>query len=325
MTKDGLYGLYEYRDEKELEDMVRDNWRFIFGSDSFYFPIKQKLESKAKVRVTDGLLLDLASRRFWIVELELSKHDVYREVEPQIRGFIRALGSEETLSKIRNIIYDGITGDVEKMRHVRAIIGPDLDLHYFIDKLLHEKCGIVIVIDDKTPQLEELVEDFSSSHEVRVIEFRTYARGKERVHSFTPLAHKLVQREVPEIQRSWKARLEWTKPETRRLVEKIITEVEKLPEVVHKPAHRWYLFFKSKEKPNHIFLALLLGKKKVQMRICADPRSFTDPKGLAKDYKGWFFKRGGREKGFFVHSPEELDYALGLVRQSYERVRIGLG
>ncbi len=37
-----------------------------------------------------------------------------------------------------------------------------------------------------------------------------------------------------------------------------------------------------------------------------------------KIYYGWFFKKFGQEREFLVKDPSQLDYAIELVKHSYE-------
>ncbi len=323
LTKEGLYTLREYKDESELERFVIKNYRHVFGPRTIYFDIRQTLATKVKMRVADGLLLDLSKPSkpsLWIIEHELSRHDLYRLVEPQLRGFVRALGSEETLSKIRMAMYEEIKSDPSKQRLISESLGESADLYYLIDKALHENIGIAIVIDRATPELQELVDDFSASYSVKVVEFRTFEREGEQIFSFSPLVSEAeVKREVPEKARSWQALLEWTNDATRKLTETIIMKIEsEFPKVIHKPQYRWNYFYAKGDEvhPERLFVVLLLGKKKVQVRIAIDPQSLDDPKKISKAYKGWFFRR--YERGFYVSSADELDYALKLIRASYE-------
>lgn len=187
-TKDGIYTLKEYKDEKELERFVVTNADEVFGKHSIYFDIKERIRSDAKTRITDGLLLDLNNPNkpmFWIVEIELSKHDPYKEIEVQINGFIRALRKEETINKVSKTIYQELKKDQRELQLVRKVLGDEV--FYGLVDLLSDNCGIIIIIDKITKEIEELKQEFSDKMETRLIEFKTYERNSEVIHVFTPL------------------------------------------------------------------------------------------------------------------------------------------
>lgn len=201
LTKEGLFTLKEYSNENELERLVVSNASKIFGTHSIYFDIKHRIESKAKMRVADGLLLDLHNKMFWIVEHELSKHDPYKEIEPQINGFLRALSNEETIAKVSDTVYNELKKDRKKLALVNKTFGEDV--HYSITKMLRERCGILIVIDKITPQIEELREEFASKKDTMVIEFKTYQKDSKMIYAFTPLALEKVPPKGKEERKQW--------------------------------------------------------------------------------------------------------------------------
>jgi len=261
--------------------------------------------------------------KFWIVEIELSRHDLYKDIEPQVRGFLRALNVEDTLKDIRNVLYEELKKDRSKLRLIREATKEE-DVHYSIDKILRRKARVIVVIDSQTPQLTEIVEELSSTNEVHVVEFKTYSRGNRSLHIFTPLATIRKKGEgALGVVRMWSELLQWTKPETRVLLEELIKRIEtEFPAVKHTPRYRWYYFYSNKEmEPDSKFTVLMLGKK-IYVRICVDPETFLDPEARTKDYKGWFYKeKVNVEKGFEVTAVNDIPYALTLIKQSYERKR----
>jgi len=61
----------------------------------------------------------------------------------------------------------------------------------------------------------------------------------------------------------------------------------------------------------------MVKKKKVSIRIKVDPMKFKDERKWTKKYKGWFFARKYEEREFSVSNEEQLDYAIELIKQSY--------
>jgi len=63
---------------------------------------------------------------------------------------------------------------------------------------------------------------------------------------------------------------------------------------------------------------LMLTKRKVKVRIKVDPTKFEDKQKWTKPYKGWFFPRKWQEREFSITSAEQFDYALQLIKESYD-------
>jgi len=150
-------------------------------------------------------------------------------------------------------------------------------------------------------------------------EVKMYKRNEE--DTATPL--KTRKKKRPKYRKDWKARLEWVDASARTLVSQLIERVEdKLPQVFHVPKHRWYYFYKGESgKPESLFAVLTITKRKVHVRVGVNASKFIDKSNLTKPYKKWFFKTKVEERDFTVSRPEQLDYALELLQQSYSLVR----
>jgi hypothetical protein len=221
LARDGVYDLHKYKDEKEIENIVVSNAPRVFGETSIYFDVKKRVSTRTKSRVTDGLLLDLAdpkNPRIWIEETELAEHDPYKVIEPQIRGFIRALDNEETLAEIRNLLYRRIQGDASLRNKIGKILGRTSELYYVLDSCLHGRKGIVIVIDEIRPDLEDITDDLSKDCEVETIEFKTYKKNSSLIHIFTPFKpSEASERTYSPVHYSWEAALNSANPEVRSI------------------------------------------------------------------------------------------------------------
>ncbi len=58
----------------------------------------------------------------------------------------------------------------------------------FLDNLLHEKCGLLVIIDQVTPELKAIVRFLSRKLKlgtVKVVEFKTFSRDGKFVHTFS--------------------------------------------------------------------------------------------------------------------------------------------
>ena len=77
------YKIHHPTSEDELETMVKEHAKDIFGSKSFYFDIKHKIKSKAGIgSIPDGYVINFSGKRpkWYVVEIELSYHPIYEHV-----------------------------------------------------------------------------------------------------------------------------------------------------------------------------------------------------------------------------------------------------
>lgn len=196
LTEDGKYVLYEYENEEELEKIVKEHVKEIFGDDSLYFDKKILIESIAGTgTIPDGYLIDLPNNRFYVVEIELSKHDVNKHIRGQIDNFEEALENPESRKKIINKIRDEILKNPKlKSRVDKAIrnTGQSAEIYDFLEDLFHANFGIIVIIDEITDKLREVCRKLRKyGHEVQEEYFETYKRPSDsyirhHIHKFRP-------------------------------------------------------------------------------------------------------------------------------------------
>ena len=186
--------------ESEMEKDFEKIYREIFGEGALYIPIRKRIGSRIK-KVTDGVMLHLDEKghpSFWIVEIELATHDPESHIQSQVLGFLRALKDEKSIRILLNIVHEHLEsaglGDADFDWATDFFHEPSIKVHprplqpyQYLDSLLHKKAGVIIVIDEVRPELEEIVETISEKGQVRVVEFRSFKRNQEKVHTFATL------------------------------------------------------------------------------------------------------------------------------------------
>lgn len=100
LLKDGVkYILHKYNSEEELESMVMEHYKEIFGENSMFFD-KQTMKTKTGIKAkNDGVIVSLDEDKRYVLEVELSTHPVYEHIVPQITKFKNAHKSLETRKK----------------------------------------------------------------------------------------------------------------------------------------------------------------------------------------------------------------------------------
>ncbi|MCF8217686.1 MAG: hypothetical protein K9I29_03255 [Bacteroidales bacterium] len=73
-----------FESEEELEKVVIENYEHIFGPTSFYLPKALIKTGDGIGTIPDGFAIDLASKKWYLVEAELLHHNVWGHIAPQI-------------------------------------------------------------------------------------------------------------------------------------------------------------------------------------------------------------------------------------------------
>lgn len=191
MLIDGArYKLWTPQNEAVLEDIVKEHAKDIFGEDSIYFDIKQKIKSSAGIgSIPDGYVITLGDTpRWYIVEVELSSHPLFEHIVPQMTKFSMAINDLNTQRAIVDAMYSEIKNNVVKQALVLSKIGAR-EIHEFLSGLISSLPILVIVIEEKTKELEEVCTSLPLKTEV--VEFRTFEREgvglAVHAHVFEPI------------------------------------------------------------------------------------------------------------------------------------------
>jgi hypothetical protein len=191
---DGVkYELWTPTSEDALEQMVREHAQDIFGEEAEFFN-KKRLESElGKGSVPDGFVVVFSQSSCWyIVETELSFHDVHRHIVEQHSRFIMGIGSSETKNKIVKAIYDEIDKDASRKQKLRKAIEPD-EIYRFLHEVISKPPVLAIVIEKPVKGLDETLKALSRNtiSDIKVVEFQTFTRNGSdsdaHAHLFEPL------------------------------------------------------------------------------------------------------------------------------------------
>jgi len=327
---DGVkYNLWIPEKEEQFEGMIKDHSKEIFGEDSLYFDVKQKIISRAGIgSIPDGYLIRFKPSEWYIVEAELSSHP-HEHVVMQLNRFMSGIRNFESQREITEALYGEIARNPQMKETVKAYTNTD-DVHHFLTNLISKQPKILILIEQEDLDIQEACENLRVVPEI--ITFKTLVKEKADFKTHAHLYEPLVKvgepeettgerkREYPPHRLSWEKRLEWVDPSTRSLLPQVISRIEKeFPDASHLPKYRWYYVYKgSTHKPEFLFAVLLLTRKNIHIRIRIDPSNFRDEKNWTKAYQGWFWYKKGQERDFSITDADQLSYAIELIRQSYK-------
>ena len=185
------YRLWTSSKEEELEFFVEEHSNLIFGENSLYFSVKRKLKSLGGIgSIPDGYVLTLSEPYQWfIVEVELSSHPIFSHIVPQLNKFIQGIRDPDSRKNIVRTLYDEIMGDTIAEDYVRKQLGSG-EIYRFISDTVDKPPVLVVVIDEKTRELEEACNGVPIADK-RVIEFKVFEgvdAGIKNAFLFEPLA-----------------------------------------------------------------------------------------------------------------------------------------
>lgn len=169
---DATYNLLTPKKESQLEEIVKEHSKKIFGYDSLYFDAKPSIASKSGVGAKpDGYLIGFSDSSWFVVEVELSKHPLHRHVISQLSTFMTSI--KDSRKEIIDSLYSAIHEDPQKEVFVKKRLGSE-DMHHLLSEIISKEPEIIIVIEEQSKELEEACRTLKV--QTWIIEIKTYTR-----------------------------------------------------------------------------------------------------------------------------------------------------
>jgi len=202
LLKEKKYSLLGFESEAEFEKAVIENSAHLFGKDTVYIDTKMRVgetESYHKT-IPDAFLIDFTNKKYpqlYFVENELSSHDVYAHISEQLVRFMGAINTSK--NQIRNKILQAIKGDADMVKRINQYLkdSPFANIDELMNFLTDKEIRIVVVIDDKSTDLENSLKVFREKPDVATLQRYTY--DKDVAYSVEPMREEVS--DIEEIER----------------------------------------------------------------------------------------------------------------------------
>jgi len=291
MLKDGIkYLPYKYKNEEELEKMIIEHYKEIFGEDSILLP-KQRIQTSAGFgTIPDAFVLSLREKRWYVIEVELSVHPLYQHIVPQITKFYNALKNTTTQKELVRYFYNEVKADPWKLALFQS--NGINEVYKFISETIETKPEIIIIVDEENNELNDVCNALPFNS--KVIVFKTYYRknvGIEvHIHLFESVG--LIEEEkgsksviTPPIK---------PPPVSPTRVGKSVRVMDLIKEGIIKPGDKIYRVYKGRRYEAEI---LVDGRIKLEDGTIVNSLSKAATHISKKSENGWIIWRYKDENG----------------------------
>ncbi len=189
ITPDNIFEWITPDSEESFEQAVKVNAKQIFGKGRYYLDCKRRIGARGKkVNVPDAFLIDLRRNdpRLFVIENELSEHDLFKHIGVQLLEFSHSY--RQAGRQLKAVLFEEITkvsaiqDACEKYAKEKGYRNLDNLLEYLVFETPFQA---VVIIDEEVDELSAVVKQFSFP--VEIIEFKTYRDEKGRqAHRFKP-------------------------------------------------------------------------------------------------------------------------------------------
>tara|TARA_B100000315_G_scaffold155101_1_gene143582 strand:- start:62 stop:1063 length:1002 start_codon:yes stop_codon:yes gene_type:complete len=177
--------------EKDFEREIFDNYKLLFGSKTILIDTKKKISGRELgATIPDGFLFDLSDEkepRFYLIEVELTKHSFYNHIFPQITKFFAFYKNQNQRIELTKRLDEIINSDQQIKSEFKKLIG-DEEIFKFLSDLIENNQNILIVIDGDKPEISEVSEVYHDTwgKMVKCITMKKYSGNGETIYQLEP-------------------------------------------------------------------------------------------------------------------------------------------
>ena len=194
---DRIYNRYDFLLEKDFESKVVEYSKSIFGKDTVYFDTKKKLSKGEIIAIPDGYLIDFTfenNPRLYIVENELSSHDVFRHIGEQILKF--AVSYKASGHKLKKVLLQYLdTQDKDKTlinEKLKQSNYRNID-DFLEDIIFNKEVGCIVIIDEESKDLENVLSQLTINTDIIV--FQAFKNKQDFIYKYTPFQEDIRESE----------------------------------------------------------------------------------------------------------------------------------
>lgn len=167
IIKDGKrYLVKDFNNEADFEKLVVANSKTFFGFNTVLIDSKKKIETQTfGGAIPDCYLIDLSdigNPEFYIVEVELAKHDFFSHIFPQVTKFFAFFNNQSKHDDLLKKLYTLVTSNSLYKKEIEDRIGTKEIFKYFKD-MLENSQNILIVLDKEKEELPEIFETYKET------------------------------------------------------------------------------------------------------------------------------------------------------------------
>jgi predicted transport protein len=277
----------DFKEESDFEKQVKENSKTLFGSKTIYFDLKNKIDTKSLgFSIPDGFLFDFKDKEnpeFYLVEVELAKHDFYKHIFPQITKFFAFFKNSTSRNKLIERIHV-IIQNSQLEEEFKQYSGKKQEIYKALKDIIENSQNILIVIDENKPEFQEVMGTYTDTWDkmVKVEILKQYTADNKIIFTLNPdFEIGLIAPPDQEEPNDKHPELFHTKDVERGIVsvyEKIKEAILEIDKEIKVNSQRYYISLRKKRN----FAFIEIKKKKIHIVIMLP---YETGRGLIKKHK----------------------------------------
>ncbi len=263
----------EFNREEDFENLVTEKSKSLFGLNSIYFDLKNKIKSQSLGNsIPDGFLFDFKDKEnpeFYLVEVELAKHDFFKHIFLQITKFFAFFKNSKSRSELVETLFNYIKLNPKLEQEFKTYLGKG-ELYKALKEIIENSKHILIVIDENKAEFQEIMETYTDTWDkmVKIEILKQYTANKKVIFTLNPdfedieLVEPTVQEESEE-KYTENFHLEDVNGDIQDLYSKIKGGILKIDPNIRINPQKYYISLRDKKN----FVYLSFRKKKIKIAV----------------------------------------------------------
>ena len=181
----------KFKKEEIFENLILANSKVFFGNSSLIIDLKKKIGTQfLGGTIPDFFLMDLTDPKnpeFYLVEVELSSHDFFRHIFPQITKFFAFFKNPASLNELIEKIYNIISSDQELKTEFYEKTKRK-EIYKYIKDMMENSQNILLILDENKKELPEIIQTYTDTwgKMVKTIIIKEFKNNSESIYQMSP-------------------------------------------------------------------------------------------------------------------------------------------
>ncbi len=165
-----VYSRIEFASEEEVENVVLDNFRLLFGDYSILLPKSLITTTGGKGTIPDGIIINFEEEVWYILEVERGIHGTWEHIAPQVVKQITAMQNDAT----KNRITENCIKEIRRKKGFTDLLAEidieEISIHGRINRILKKDPVVALPIDTIPADLEEWARSLRVAVRIWIVE-----------------------------------------------------------------------------------------------------------------------------------------------------------
>lgn len=317
----------EFDREETFENIVKNNFKTLFGEKAIYFDLKNKIKTKTLgASIPDGFLFDFKNKediQFYLVEVELAEHDFDLHIFSQIKKFFAFFKNPKSREELIGRLFDFIKSNPKIESEFKNYLGTK-EIYKTLKDVIENSQNILLIIDENKQEFEETSDTITEwAKFVKVEVLKQYVFADRILFTLNPDFHEINLIESPKSEKpaggyTEAFHMEYAEKSIVTIYESIRDNLLKFDSSIQVNPQKYYIsFIKNRNfayvylKKKKIWITVMLPYK-IGIKLIKKHKIQEESEGVQKFY-------GGQCASVMIENENNLEEITKLLKEAHSQ------